>query len=152
MKRRDFIKEGWLAWLWALIGMSRVREKYTDSLANNLESLEIPTIIGRPDRDDKWSAIWRQYAKKIWDTYDIVVWDQRTVDVLPYLDDNLQYLSLEDVYQRIVLHHSAIAPSWGTYNEAKTIRDIQLFNSKFNDIGYQYIMPLPLFLLLHDVK
>jgi len=138
INRRDFMKQLGIAWIWLAISNS--------VFANLLEDKEIvdkPNIISRKDRDDLRNQLHVQYDKKLWEWFTVEIeWVKynRMVNVLPYLDSNLQRENLQKVYKRIIVHHSAIDPIWDYLKQAKDLRDLELSTMWYSDIAYHFLI------------
>ncbi len=108
------------------------------------ESIEKPRIIERATWDDKWSQIKEQYLKqKLWETFTVEINGKtytKTADILPYFDANLTYENLKDAYKRIIVHHSDTAAQGTAEEQAKVIRDLEIWDRGFNDISYHFII------------
>lgn len=113
------------------------------NLLQNKETIEKPNIVSRPDRDNLRKQLSVQYDKKLWEWFTIDIEGKiynRMANVLPYLDSNLQRENLQDIYKRIVIHHSAIDPVGNAIQQAKELRDREITKMWYSDIAYHFLI------------
>ena len=131
--------------------IEKVLHKLRDSIVDGKniasevqESVEKPTIIERATWDDKWSQIKEQYLKKkLWETFTVEINGKtytKTADILPYFDANLTYENLKDAYKRIIVHHSDTKAQGTAEEQAKVIRNLEIWDRGFNDVSYHFII------------
>lgn len=136
MSRGSFLKKlGIIAGVVAVSG--------TEVFGKTNETNEKPPVVNRADWDETWNQVGVQYSKKLGEKFSVVLNGQtyeKTVDVLPYLDNNFKRENLENVYKRCVIHHSDIYPKGGAYDQAKDIRNEELGRMGYNDVAYNFMI------------
>lgn len=121
------------------------------------ERKEKPPVVTRPDWDNDWKEIGKQYSLKLGEEFTSTVngvTSKKRASILPYfnedfasgkvsvLDASHRFENLKNVYRRIAVHHTDIATAGASaYEQAKVVRNIELNGAqKFNDVGYHFLI------------